>query len=305
MRWPVLLTLIFSAFAVGVEQAHVSGQITMPPPGIARACGGHNCGGCRRCRPRLFPRLFCRRCRRNDCGCPPIVPPAPVRRFAPAPGCAAPAPAPGCAAPVPQATMKMVPRRVATWDMVPQTRCRRVPVCEQVPVTTYRRVVTYVPQTSYRNVVRYQTVQEQRMVPRRRYCIVWEPRCVQRPVPCAPAYNGCTDFGGGIIGSPFPSHGGTMVQPGMNAPQLNPSPTITPSPEYQPDNSVPSTPRLDNRVPAPADIEDDESRLFKPWSPGQSRGRQDQAQADPSGYRTLKPISHTATRQDGPRFSAW
>ncbi|TWT62449.1 hypothetical protein [Rubinisphaera italica] len=266
MRWPILLTLCLSVCAIGIEQSQVVAQVF---PGLARACGG--CGNCRGCRPRLFPPIFCNRCQRNDCSCPPAyVPPTPC--------------APVCAAPVvPQMTMRMQPRRVASWEMVPQTRCRRVAECVQVPVTTYKRVVSYVPQTVIRNKVCYRNVAEQVMVPRRRVSTVWEPRCVRSFAPVCPPVvpQGCTDFGGYDPNMIY-NNPGTTYQ-GIQTPGSQP--TLT----------VPSAPQMDQKVPTPADF--DQQSMFSPWSPVQQRNPNPYYQADAysDGYRTITNPTRTAS----------
>ncbi len=263
MRWPVILTLLLSLTAVGIEQSSAVAQLL---PGIAPACGG--CGSCVGCRPlRRLARRLCRRCRRARCVCG-IIPQAPL-------SCA-----PTYVAPRP----RLVPRRVVSWEMVPRTTYRRESYCEQVPVTTYRQVVITVPQTEYRTVMRHRMVPCQTMVPRRRISTVWEQHCAPVCTPQIPAYTGgCCNTQG---------FGSQTILPGVSTP---PTLTVPSAPGL-------GTPTHEhNKVPAPAaDPNFDKSKSqtsFTPWQTVPTRAVPyfEQSVSNDDGYRTLPSVPHTAS----------
>ncbi len=283
MRWPVILTLCLAASAVGLEQSQAVAQIN---PYVARACGG--CNGAWNCRPRLFPRFCGRRCRGFDRGCTGMIPSVPSCAAPPQINCA---PPPVCPPPVcPQVTTRLRPRRVVNWEMCPQTVYRQQTYCEQIPVTTYRRVVMMVPQTECRTVVRRQMVPTQTMVPRRRVSCVWEPYQCLNYAPAPICNDPCTDmnpYGGAYGGFGNTISPNPMIGPSMSSPMMAPS---------QPTLTVPSVPDMDstydpnNIVPTPADI--DQQSRFTPWMPVPQKDPYFQANND--GYRTLQNVPRTA-----------
>ena len=265
MRWPVILTLLVSLTAVGIEQRSAVAQIF---PSIARACGGcGSCVGCRQFRGRM--RRQCRRCMRRSCICR-MMPQAPV-------SCA-----PTCITPRP----RLIPRRVVSWEMVPRTTYRRESYCEQVPVTTYRQVVITVPQTEYRSVMRHRMVPCQTMVPRRRISTVWEQHHAPVCAPQIPAYTG------GCCGTQ--SFGSPTILPGVSTP-----PTLTvPS---APGLGTPT--HQQKKVPAPAaDPHFDKNKSqssFTPWQTVPTRSTTpyfEQSASNDDGYRTLPSVPHSSSR---------
>ncbi len=260
MRWPVILTLLFSLTAVGFEQRSAVAHLF---PGIARACGGcGSCIGCRQFHGRM--RRICRRCMRRSCICG-MIPQVPV-------SCA-----PTCITPQP----RLIPRRVVSWEMVPRTTYRRETYCEQVPVTTYRQVVITVPQTEYRSVMRHRLVPCQTMVPRRRISTVWEQHA---PV-CAPQIPAYT---GGCCGAD--GFGTQTILPGVGS---QPTLTVPSAPGL-------GTPSQQQKVPAPTvDPNFDKNKSqssFTPWQtvPSRSTPYFEQSASNDDGYRTLPSVPHTA-----------
>ncbi len=262
MRWPVILTLLLSITAVGIEQSSAVAQLF---PAIAPACGGcGGCFGCRQYRGRL--RRMCRRCMRRQCICG-MIPQVPL-------SCA-----PTCITPRP----RIRPRRVVSWEMVPRTTYHREAYCEQVPVTTYRQVVVTVPQTEYRTVMRHRLVPTQIMVPRRRISTVWEQGCAPAYAPPLPSYSsGCCGT------TVYPSE---TVAPGLSTPPVLSVPNApglgTPTEQQQ-------------KVPAPAaDPNFNSSQSsYTPLQTVPTRATPyfEQSVSSDDGYRTLPSVPHTASR---------